>query len=183
MVARILSLATLAVALLGNCMEASAQNGVHRLQVGDLLPTLAGQSLPGNSTELPTAAKGHPAVVLFSFSRSGGDRAQDWIRHLSQEMPDLNIYYAIFLESVPGPLRGMVVSGIKTKTPQNQQNRTLVLYAKTEVWKQQLEPCDVEDVCALLLGPDSHVRWMNGGAFSAISEETLRSQLKLIGHE
>lgn len=183
MIARISFLATLALALLGSNLRASALNGAPHLQAGDLLPLLAGQSLPGDPVELPSAAEGHPTVVLFSFSRAGGQRAQEWIQHLSQEMPDIRIYSAIFLEAVPGPFRGVVVSGIKSRTPQQQQRRTLLLYAKANAWKQQLQTCDVEDVCVLLLGPDSHIRWMTGGAFSANSDQALRSQLRSIGHE
>lgn len=183
MIARILCLATLAAALLGSNPEASSQEGAPTLHAGDLLPPLAGQSLSGETVELPSAAGSHPAVVLFSFSRAGGQRAQEWIQRLSQEMPYLNLYSVLFLEAVPGPFRGVVISGIKVRTPQLQQSRTLLLYAETNAWKQQLQTCDVEDVCTLLLGPDSHIRWMNGGAFSANSDQALRSELKSIGHE
>jgi hypothetical protein len=183
MIARILSLSTLAVALLVSSLEASAQLGAPHLRIGDLLPLLAGQSLPGDRVELPWAAQGYPTVVLFSFSRAGGERAQEWSQHLSQEIPNLGIYSVIFLEAVPRPLRGVVVSGIKSRTLQKQQSRTLLLYANTNAWKQQLQTCDVEDVCILLLGADSHIRWMTGGAFSANSEQALLSQLKSIGHQ
>lgn len=183
MIARILSLAALAAALLGSNIEASQQEGAPTLHAADLLPRLAGPSLRGDTVELPSAAGGHPTVVLFSFSQAGGQQAQEWIQHLSQEMPDLNVYSVIFLEAVPRPLRGVVVSGIKSRTPQQQQSRTLLLYANTNAWKQQLQTCDVEDVCILLLGPDSRIPWMAGGAFSANSDRALRSELKSIGRE
>jgi hypothetical protein len=183
MVSRTLSLAILGVALLGSNLKASAQNEAPRLQTGDLMPLLAGQSLRGEPVELPSAAEGHPAVVLFSFSRAGGQRAQEWIQHLSQEMPDIRIYSAIFLEAVPRPFRGVVVSGIKTRTPQPQQSRTFLIYENANAWKQQLQTCVAGDVCALLLGPESHIRWMTGGAFSAKSDQALRSQLKPIGRD
>ena len=183
MVARILRLATLAVALLGSTLGASAQNGPPNLRTGSLFPTLTGPSLKGDPIHLPSEAEGHSIVILFSFSRAGGQRAQEWIQHLSQEMPDIRIYSAIFLEAVPGPFRGVVVSGIKSRTPQEQQRRTILLYAKSNAWKQQLQACGSEDVCLLLLGPDSHIRWMTGGAFSANSDQALATQLRTIGHE
>lgn len=182
-IAGISLLTTVAFVLLGSNLIAFAQDTATHLQPGDMLPLLAGQSLPGDPVELPSAGEGHPTVVLFSFSRAGGQRAQEWLQHLSQEMPDIPIYSAIFLESVPGPFRGVVVSGIKSRTPQQQQRRTILLYAKLNAWKQQLQNCDVEDVCILLLGPDSHIRWMTGGAFSANSELALGAQLRSIGHE
>jgi hypothetical protein len=183
MTARILFLVTLAVALLGSSLKASPQNEAPHLQIGDLLPLLAGQSLPGDSVELPTAAEGHPTTVIFSFSRAGGQRAQEWIQHLSQEIPEISIYSAIVLEAVPVPFRGVVVSGIRSRTPQPQQRRTILLYANASAWKQRLQACEVEDVCVLLLGPDSHIRWMTGGAFSAKRDQALGSQLRSIEHE
>lgn len=182
MVARILSLATLASALLISQFEASGQEAAHHLQAGDLLPPFAGPSLSGNPIELPSAAKGRPTVILFSFSRAGGQRAQEWIQHLSQETPHISIYSVFFLEAVPGPFRGVVVSGIKSRTPQQQQSRTILVYTGANAWKQQLQTCDVEDVCVFLLGPDSHIRWMTGGAFSTNSDRALRSQLKPMEH-
>jgi len=183
MVLRILSLATLAAVLLGGHLEASAQKASPHLEVGDLLPLLAGHSLTGDSIELRSAAEGHPAVILFSFSRAGGQRAQDWIQHLSMELPEVSIYSVIFLEAVPKLFRGEVVSGIKAGMPQAQQRRTLLIYENANAWKQQLQTCDADDICALLLGPDSHIRWMTGGAFSAKSDQALRSQLKPIRHD
>jgi len=183
MVAHMFSLAILALALYEGNLKAVAQNEAPRLQTGDLLPILAGQSLSGEPIELPPTAEGHPSVALFSFSRAGGQRAQEWIQHLSREMPDMRIYSAIFLEAVPRPFRGVVVSEIKSRTPQEEQGRTILLYAKSNAWKQQLQTCDVEDVCVLLLGPDSHIRWMTGGAFSTNSDQALRAKLRSLGHE
>lgn len=183
MVARIFSLAALAVALLLSRLEASAQQAVSHLQTGDSLPLLTGHSLPGDAVDLPSEAIGHRAVILFSFSRAGGQRAEDWIQHLSQEVPDVRIYSVIFLETVPGPFRAVVASGIKSRTPQQQQRHTLLVYAEAIAWKQQLKGCEIEDVCVLLLRPDSHIAWMTGGSFSANSDRTLRSQLNSIGPE
>ena len=183
MVARILRLATLAVALLGSTLGASAQNGPPNLRTGSLFPTLTGPSLKGDPIHLPSEAEGHSIVILFSFSRAGGQRAQEWIQHLSREIPSIDIYSVIFLNPVPAPLRGMVVSSIKTKIQIRQQSRTALLYGKANAWKPLLETCDVQDVCVLLLGPDSHIRWMTGGAFSVNSDLALSSQLKSIGHE
>lgn len=181
MVARILFLATLAGALLGGNLRASAQRSSPHLQAGDLLPSLSGQSLLGNPVEFPSAAGGQPTIVLFSFSRAGGQRVQDWIHHLSKEMPDIGTYSMIFLEAIPGPFRSVVVSRIKSSTPKQQQSRTLLLNAEASAWKQQLQTCIAEDVCILLLGSDSHIRWMTGGAFSRINDQALESELKSIG--
>jgi len=183
MVSRSLSLAALAIALLISIMESAAQETVSHLLAGDSLPLLTGHSLSGDAVELPSEARGRRAVILFSFSREGGQRAKDWIQHLSLEIPGVSIYSVVFLETVPGPFRGVVASGIKSRTPQQQQGRTLLVYTKTNAWKQQLQSCDLEDVCVLLLKPDSHIGWMTGGSFSANRDQALRSQLSFVGHE
>lgn len=45
-------------------------------------PSLVGQTVEGKRLDLPTSAGGKVAVVIFSFSRSGGRDAQNWAQHL-----------------------------------------------------------------------------------------------------
>ena len=81
--------------------SALGEQGTSLLKPGDALPPLAGQTVAGKPLDLPTAAEGKIAVVIFSFSRAGGRDAQNWAQHLSKDDPHLSIYSAIFLESVP----------------------------------------------------------------------------------
>lgn len=159
-----------------------AQESRSNLQPGNLLPSLTGRSLADDSVDLPSAAEGHPAIVLFSFSRDGGQLAEEWVHHISAEFPGLDAYSVLFLDAVPRLFRGVVVSGIKSRTPQEQESRTLLLYSQADKWKQQLHTCDLQDVCVLLLGTDSQIRWMAGGAFSADEDQALHSQLIPTGH-
>jgi hypothetical protein len=77
-------------------------------------------------------------VVIFSFSRAGGHDARNWAQHLSKDYPHLEIYNAIFLESVPRLFRDMVVAGIRSGMPPAVQDRTVILYQQQSSWEQKL---------------------------------------------
>lgn len=158
----------------------SAQTGATNLQPGDLLPGLSGERLSGGLVEIPSAAKDHPAIVLFTFSREGGRQAQEWKQHLSEEVHGLPMYHVMFLEAVPRPFRSVTVSGIKRGIPPDQQSHILLLYRDEDEWKQRLLLTNVDNVCLLLLGPDARIRWMTTGEFKAQSMQELQRSLQSV---
>ena len=100
------------------CFAAQAQTAV--LRDGDPLPPVAGETLSGNQVELPGAVLGKTAVVIFGFSRAGGDDAKKWNSRLEKEYganQAVAAYSIMMFEEVPRLLRGMIVSGIKRGVP------------------------------------------------------------------
>jgi hypothetical protein len=136
------------------------------LKPGDALPPLAGQTVAGKPLDLPTAAAGKVAVVIFSFSRGGGRDAQNWAQHLSKDDPDLPIYVAIFLESVPRVFRSIAVSGIRSGMSPAMLNRTLLLYQQQSSWEQRLHIKDESYACVLVLDQSGRIRWISVGPFA-----------------
>jgi hypothetical protein len=57
------------------------------LQTGDTLPEISGQTLSGKHLTLPADAAGKPAVVSFSFSRTGGKDSTLWSEHIEKDFP------------------------------------------------------------------------------------------------
>ncbi|MGD0632146.1 MAG: hypothetical protein ABR987_22705, partial [Terracidiphilus sp.] len=124
------------VALLA--VSAPGEQGTSLLKPGDALPQLAGQTVAGKPLDLPAAAAGKVAVVIFSFSRGGGRDAQNWAQRLSKDDPNLPIYTAIFLESGPRMFRAIAVSGIRSGMPPVMLGQTLLLYRQQASWEQRL---------------------------------------------
>jgi hypothetical protein len=144
-----------------------------------MFPQFSGQTLTGKSMELPTAAMGKPAVVIFSFSKTAGKDARSWNERLSRDFPkDVPSYTIILLESVPKLFRGMAVSGIKGSMPILLQDRTSVLYRDETLWKQRLAFSDDSRAYVILLGPDGRIRWSSEGAFTEPSYARLKDQLE-----
>jgi hypothetical protein len=157
----------------------AAQSNASSIGPGQMLPQFSGQSLTGKSLELPTAAGGKPAVVIFSFSRAAGNDARSWNEHLSRDFPQAVPSYTIIeLESVPRLIRGMVVSSIKGSMALTLQERTLVLYHDETVWKERLAVSDDSRSYVVLLNPDGRVQWRSDGPFTEPSYARLKDQLK-----
>jgi ATP synthase subunit 10 len=154
--------------------SALGEQGTSLLKPGDALPPLAGQTVAGKSLNLPTAAEGKIAVVIFSFSRAGGRDAQKWAQHLSKDDPHLPIYTAIFLESVPRLFRSIAVSGIRSGMPPVMLDQTLLLYQQQASWEQRLHVTDENHACVLVLGRAGHLRWVSPGPF----EESVYARVK-----
>jgi ATP10 protein len=156
----------------------AAPSDASPLQGGQTLPQISGQALTGRSIELPAAASGKPAVVIFSFSKTAGNDARSWNERLSRDFPkDVLSFTIIMLESVPKLFRGMALSGIKGSMPIAMQDRTLVLYRDEALWKQRLAFSVDSRAYVILLGPDGRIAWKSEGAFTETAYAQLKNQL------
>jgi len=156
----------------------AAPSDVSPLQRGQTFPQISGQALTERSIELPAAASGKPAVVIFSFSKTAGNDARSWNERLSRDFPnDVPSFTIIMLESVPKLFRGMALSGIKGSMPIAMQDRTIVLYREETLWKQRLAFSEDSHAYVLLLGPDARIQWRSEGAFTEGAYEQVKDQL------
>jgi hypothetical protein len=156
-----------------------AQLNAVPLHTGDLLPQLSGQTLANKPLELPSAASGKPAVLVFGFSRTGGKDARLWNTHLAKDYSNADPGYdVIVLESAPKLFRGMIVSGIRSGMPISAQERSIVLYQDEKLWKARLAVSDGNRAYVILLGPDSRIRWSNAGAFTDSEYARLKGELE-----
>jgi ATP10 protein len=156
-----------------------AQSDTSSLQPGQVLPQFSGETLTGKSMALPAAARGEPALVVFSFSKAAGNDSRSWSQRLSRDFAAaVPIYTIIELESVPKLFRGMALSGIKGSIPAPIQERTIVLYRDEALWKQRLAFSDGNRAYVILLDPDGRMRWSNQGLFTETSYAQLKDQVK-----
>lgn len=162
---RFLFFATLSISFLLLSAHSAVRAGPTHLKPGDILPPFAGQSLTGKRLDLASVI-GNPAVVVFSFSRAGGQDAQLWIQRLMKDDPHLAIYTVILLESVPGLFRAMAVSGIKNGMPAVLQDRTVLLYRDEDLWRERLQVANKRHACVMLLGRTGRIQWITAGPFA-----------------
>ncbi len=159
-------------------LNRAVQTDTRLLQVGEVFPQFTGKTLMGKPLELPTAAAGKPAVVIFSFSKSAGKDAHLWNEAIAKGFPNtLQSYTLIMLESVPTLFRGMVVAGIKSNMPSVLQDRTIVSYQDEELWKHRLTVTDDGRAYVVLVGTDDHIRWISLGAFSETEYRRLKNKV------
>jgi hypothetical protein len=148
------------------------------MQAGEAFPRLSAKTLTGKSLNLPVAALGKPAVLLFSFSRAAGKDARLWNDRLARDYSSaVPTYDVVVLESLPKLFRGLALSGIRSGMPLSVQDRTIVLYQDEKLWKARLTASDNNRAYVILLAPDGHLRWSNATAYTAPEYARLKNRI------
>ncbi len=147
------------------------------LHTGDLFPALEGETLSGQKAALPLA--GRAAVIIFSFSRAGGNDSRKWTDRLTKDFPSEHApetRLVIMLESVPALFRGMALSGIKSM-PAQLYSRTLVSYHDEAPWKQRLPVTNTSRSYVVLHDAQGRVRWVGTAGFNESDYAHLKDEL------
>lgn len=159
----------------------AAQSDAAALGSGFQMPTIAGKTLTGKSLELPAAALGKPAVVVFSFSRTAGKDARLWNEHLGKGFPEsVTVYDVMELQAVPRLFRGMALAGIRGTMPISMQEHSIVLYEDEKLWKVRLAVSDDSRAYIVLLGAEGHIRWRNSERYSDSEYTKLQNEIELL---
>ncbi len=151
------------------------------LKVGDTLPSISGETLAGGNLELPKDATGTITLLISSFSKKGGQDAQQWASQSSTEfVQDSNVicYSAIFLESVPRLFRGVVISGIKKGMPEDKYAQAIRIIKDEKLWKERMAVTDDDVAYLILLDRGGKIIWMHGGAFSKDTFSNLKYKIQ-----
>jgi hypothetical protein len=162
---------------------AMSQSAMQPLRLGDAFPQFSGQTITGETVELPGATSGKVALVVFSFSRAAGKDARSWNEHLFKDFSNSNFvtvpgYQIIELESVPKPFRAVAVASMRSAMPHAVQDRTILVYQDEALWKQRLGANDDAHAYIILLGADGRIRWSNSASYSDSGYEQLKSAIE-----
>ena len=148
------------------------------LHTGDALPQISGETLSGKQLTLPAAAAGRPAVVSFSFSRTGGKDSSQWSDHVEKDFPAVGHPYTLMMiEAAPKFVRGMIISGSKKGMSPAAQDRCIAMEKDEDIWKQRIGFTTDDRAYVFLLGPDGKIRWRSSGAFTDSEYANLKKEL------
>lgn len=150
------------------------------LRTREPFPAFSGKTLTGKSLELPAAALGKPAVLVFSFSRAAGKDAHLWNEQLVRGFQSVPDYDVLVMESVPKLFRGIAMLGVRSSISVSLQDRTIVLYQDERLWKQRLAASDNSRAYVVLLGADGHLRWKNSGAYTDSEYARLKREIEML---
>jgi len=100
---------------------------------------IQGETFAGRKIELPVAAKGKVAVLIFGFTKASSKPTSAWAKKIAGDFDGrqgFELYQLPVLEDVPRLFRGMVLSGIKSGVPENQRDHFVpVLQGEKELKK------------------------------------------------
>jgi hypothetical protein len=139
------------------------------LKVGDTLPAISGDSLAGQYVQLPKDASGKITLLISSFSKKGGQDAEQWAKQFSIDFPQNSkviSYSLIFLESVPRLIRGFVTSGIKKGMPEDTYAQVIRITKDEKLWKERMQVSNEDVTYLMLLDQSSKIIWMHYAEFN-----------------
>jgi len=150
------------------------------LKVGDMMPTVSGQSVSGKLIKLPAADAGTMRLVVFSFSRAAAGDSQLWNEQVARDAgwsEPVITFRVIMLESVPRLFRAMAVAGIKNSMPQGLWDTTVLSYEDETNWNQYLSVSTEKKAYVILLGRNDRVCWLGRGPYADAAYADLKKEL------
>ena len=157
-----------------------ALGSAQTLQSGALLPQLQGTTLNDHEITLPDASSGKVTLLIITFSKAAGERAQEWNKRFFKDYPEDNqvtSYAVAMLEDVPSLFRGLARSGMKHGVPASVHSRFLIVTKNEATWKKYTGMLDDKDPYLLLLDKQAHLQWTHHGAFDQTIYDALKARI------
>lgn len=130
---------------------------------------------------MPAATQGHPTLLVIGFTHASGTACSEWAKRLQTEFGSntaIERYSVIFLEDAPKLVRGMAKSGIRSATPKELQDRTLIVVEHEKEVKATVNFQTPDDPYISLLGPDGAIRWTSHGTVTDDAVTRIRNLLR-----
>jgi hypothetical protein len=158
----------------------AAMLSAQSLERGAALPQLKGTTLDGHELTLPDAASGKVTLLILTFSKAAGERAQEWNKRFFNDYPqdDMITSYAVaMLEDVPSLFRGLARSGIKRGVPAAMHSRFLIVTTNEAAWKQYAGLQDDKVPYLLLFDNKAKLPWTHHGSFEQPIYDALKAKI------
>lgn len=140
------------------------------------LPSVTAQTLSGEEVVLPRDI-GELAVFVTGFTKVSRAQTEAWAHRLrddSRVSPKATIYEVSILDGVPGFLRGMIISQMKSGIAPQRQKRFLIVTEGVDSWKRALVASGSDDQAYLILVQRSGALvWRGHGAVNDSSYQDL----------
>lgn len=141
----------------------------NRDPVGELFPSVVGESLEQQEVRLPEALAGKPAVVLVGYDQDAQFDADRWLYGLLQADLPVQILELPTLPGIfPSLFSGTIDSGMRSGIPSEDWALVVTLYdADAERLTQFTGNASPRNIRVLLLDATGRVLWFHDRGFSA----------------
>jgi hypothetical protein len=140
------------------------------------MPSVTVQTLSGENVVLPHDI-GDAAVFVSGFTKASRAQTEAWAHRLRDDArvsPKATIFEVSILDGVPGFLRAMIISQMKSGIAPPRQKRFLIVTENVDSWKRALAANGTDDQAFVILVQRSGVIiWRSHGAFSESSFQDL----------
>lgn len=150
-------------------------------QAGQSMPRIEGQSFADEKVELPDAARGEVAVLIFGFTKASKEPTSAWARKIESEFgmrSGFVLYQLPVLESVPRWIRGMVISSMKKGVPENRRAHFVPILQNEADLKKLVNYEQPDDAYLVVLDPSGKVVLQKHGPFSEAAYVPFRTDLQ-----
>ena len=146
-----------------------------------VLPSVKAQTLSGERVILPQDLT-QPAIFVAGFTKASRAETEPWARRLRED-PQVSGRVRIFevsvLDGVPGFLRGMILSQMKSGVAPARQQLFLIVTDAVDSWKAALDTAGSDDHAYLIVvRPIGTVVWRGHGALAESAYQALLDALK-----
>ena len=150
-------------------------------QTAQQLPATAGESLAGSKVVLPDAARGKVALLIFGFTKASKAATSAWADKIFSDFGTQSgfaLYQLPVLESVPGFVRGMVISSMKKGVRENMRDHFVpILHGEADL-KKLVSYKEPDDAYLVLLDPTGQIVEQKHGPFSDMAYAQLRNDIQ-----
>ena len=144
------------------------------LSPGAPWPAVEGETLAGGRLRLPDAAKGKPALIVFTFSREAGDASKPWCARFLKDSPPGQLFQIAMLEKAPRLVRGLIRRGMRRDMPPTLQARMILLYKVEAAWRKTIGVVNDAHPCLAALDAEGRIVWVHQGRFDEAAYQKLR---------
>jgi hypothetical protein len=150
------------------------------------MPRIAGERFAGR-VELPDAARGNVAVLIFGFSKASKTPTSAWAEKLRSDFSSQTgfaLYQLPVLEEVPRIIRGAVISGMKKGVPAPMRDHFVPILQDEAELKRLVSYQEPDDAYLVLLDRSGQVVGQRHGSFSDAGYRQFESEvLALLNHK
>lgn len=170
----------LALLLLAGCSTTYS----NRNPVGEAFPTAAGESLSGDSVNIPADFSGDPVVLLLGYKQNSQFDIDRWLIGLDQTQTDVTAYEIPTIQGLfPRMFKASIDDGMRSGIPKTLWGGVITVYSDGTTIQQFTGNENPNNARTLLLDANGTVVYFHDEGFSVPALNALRELLLTIDNQ